>query len=125
MMLQVGARVRRSLRRARGRVVTFPVTGTPSADQTKREMALAPQMLVPSSLPTEVRLPFDEKTIPMWYANNFEVGHNAFEFVIDFGQVLDEGGSETWHGRVVSGPLAAKVLNDLLRRAVEDYERAF
>ena len=82
-------------------------------------------MQVPEPLAKRGAMRSDDKIVPMWYANNFEVGHNAFEFVIGFGQVLDDGESESWHGRIVSGPLAAKVLNDLLRRALEEYERAF
>jgi hypothetical protein len=67
----------------------------------------------------------DDNTLQTWYANNFEVGNNAFEFVIVFGEVYDGDGAKVWHGRVVSAPVPAKLLCDLLHRALEEYEREF
>jgi hypothetical protein len=59
------------------------------------------------------------------YANVFQVGHNAFEFVIDFGQAnLPDSGSR-YHTRIITGPAYAKVLYAVLRESVERYEAAF
>ena len=57
------------------------------------------------------------------YANYFEVGHNAFEFVADFGQY--EGDEVTWHTRVIMNPSAARALCDLLAQSLEHYERRY
>ena len=57
------------------------------------------------------------------YANYFEVGHNAFEFVADFGQY--EGGAVTWHTRVIMNPSAARAIRDLLAKSLEHYERRY
>jgi hypothetical protein len=59
------------------------------------------------------------------YANYFKVGHNAFEFVFDFGQLYSENGMEQFHTRVITGPVYAKTLLDTLRKSVEQYEKAF
>jgi hypothetical protein len=58
------------------------------------------------------------------YANSFEVGHTAFEFVIEFGQTYSSspGG---FHTRIVTSPVYAKALLDLLGRAVRRYEGRF
>lgn len=56
------------------------------------------------------------------YANYFEVGHNAFEFIFDFGQYHTESGSALMHSRIVTGPVYAKLLADLLRNAVLRFE---
>ena len=39
------------------------------------------------------------------YANHFDVGHNAFEFVIDFGQAYDPADVCRSHTRIVTSPL--------------------
>lgn len=57
------------------------------------------------------------------YANYFEVGHNAFEFVIDFGQY--EGKDVAWHSRVIVNPNAARALLDVLQRSIEEYGRRY
>jgi SpoVK/Ycf46/Vps4 family AAA+-type ATPase len=38
------------------------------------------------------------------YADFFRVGHNAFEFVLDFGRRLPESGREVFHTRIVTSP---------------------
>ncbi|MCF6147079.1 MAG: DUF3467 domain-containing protein [Candidatus Kuenenia sp.] len=57
------------------------------------------------------------------YANAFKIGHNAFEFVIDFGQSCSK--NETFHTRIVSSPYYANVLLKILRESVERYEQTF
>ena len=59
------------------------------------------------------------------YANYFRVGHNAFEVLIDFGQVYAEGGQEHFHTRIITSPPYAKELLKVLLEAVEQYEKAF
>ena len=57
------------------------------------------------------------------YCNCFSVGHNALEFVIDFGQFYPGGQRRQMHTRIVTNPLYAKALLDTLQRAIDEYER--
>ncbi len=59
------------------------------------------------------------------YANYFQVGHNAFEFLLDFGQLYSDGKVETFHTRIITSPPYAKELLKVLVEAVEQYEQAF
>ncbi len=63
---------------------------------------------------------------PAKYANYFEVGHNAYEFLIDFGhdEGIDGRGAER-HTRIVTNPASARNLLDLLQRSVEQHERRY
>jgi hypothetical protein len=56
------------------------------------------------------------------YANYFEVSHNAYEFLIDFGQFQPEAGSVQMHCRMAMGPTHAKLLSAVLRDAVGQFE---
>ena len=56
------------------------------------------------------------------YANYFEVGHNAFEFLIDFGQYQPEVGAVAMHSRMATGPVHAKLLAGLLADAIARFE---
>jgi hypothetical protein len=58
------------------------------------------------------------------YANHFQIGHNAFEFLIDFGQLFADGKREHFHTRIVTSPRHAKELLELLRQSIEQYERS-
>ncbi len=58
------------------------------------------------------------------YANTFQVGHNAFEFVLDFGQA-NLPDTPRYHTRIITGPVSAKVLFAVLRESIERYEEAF
>lgn len=62
------------------------------------------------------------KNLEARYTNYFEVGHNAFEFIFDFGQYHQEDAGARMHSRIVTGPVYAKLLADLLRDAVQRYE---
>jgi hypothetical protein len=57
------------------------------------------------------------------YANYFEVGHNAYEFLLDYGQYQPDTSSVVLHTRVALGPTHAKMLATMLNSAVERYER--
>lgn len=56
------------------------------------------------------------------YTNYFEVGHNAYEFLVDFGQFQPEIGAVTLHTRIAVGPTHAKMLSQMLGNAVRKYE---
>jgi Protein of unknown function (DUF3467) len=56
------------------------------------------------------------------YANYFEVGHNAHEFIFDFGQYHPEQAAAQLHMRVVTSPVYAKLLSKMLCEAVERHE---
>ena len=58
------------------------------------------------------------------YANYFEVGHTAFEFVIEFGDRYANT-RRACHTRIVTGPVYAKDLLELLTRAVRRHEARF
>jgi hypothetical protein len=66
-----------------------------------------------------------EGTIEGKYANYFQIGHNAFEFLIDFGQLYSDERKEQFHTRIITGPSYAKELLELLENSVERYEEAF
>ena len=57
------------------------------------------------------------------YANYFEIGHNAFEFLLDFGQMYFEDPDSLMHTRIVTSPLFARRLADSLNQALAQYER--
>jgi hypothetical protein len=58
------------------------------------------------------------------YANYFEIGHNAFEFVIDFGQCYDR--EHIRHSvRIGTGPTYAKALLTLLSQSIARYEETY
>jgi len=59
------------------------------------------------------------------YANYFEVGYNAFEVLIDFGQLYVEGPNKQVHTRVVTNPPYAKELLRLLTETIKQYEAGF
>ena len=56
------------------------------------------------------------------YANYFEIGHNPYEFLIDFGQFQPESASVLLHTRIIFGPAHAKLLEHMLGEAVRRYE---
>lgn len=58
------------------------------------------------------------------YANYFEVGCNAFEFVIDFGQRHD-GKPSGRRLRIVTTPVFARELLRVLGNSIAEYERTF
>ena len=59
------------------------------------------------------------------YANYFQVGHNAVEFLLDFGQLYAESQRAQWHTRIITHPTYAKALLGLLRESVAQYEQTF
>lgn len=61
------------------------------------------------------------------YVNYFEVAHNRYEFLIEFGQYRpgkdDAGGTMAIHTRLALSPPYAKMLSDLLCRAMAEHEK--
>ena len=59
------------------------------------------------------------------YANHYRIGHNAFEFVIEFGQYYEGNREARFHTRIISNPIYAKKLLQLLSESIERYENRF
>ena len=59
------------------------------------------------------------------YANHFNVGHNAFEFVIDFGQFYEGQSQARMHTRIITAPVYAKQLLRIFTDSMEDFERVY
>lgn len=59
------------------------------------------------------------------YANHFQVGYNAFEFVLYFGQYYAEDERAKLHTRIVTGPSYAKAMLEFLQDCIDKYEREF
>jgi len=59
------------------------------------------------------------------YANCFKIGHNAFEFLLDFGQAVEESARAKLTSRIVIHPYAAKELMKTLQEAISEYESTF
>lgn len=58
------------------------------------------------------------------YANDFTVGHNAFEFLFDFFQTYENKPARL-HTRIITTPVYAKSLLVLLQKSVDQYEELF
>jgi hypothetical protein len=58
------------------------------------------------------------------YTNYFKIGFNSFEFVLDFGQAYDDSLPELRHTRIVTSPVYAKALSQLLADSLAAYEQA-
>ncbi len=59
------------------------------------------------------------------YANYFEIGQNATEFLLDFGQFYPEDEKANLHTRIITSPIYARMLFDLLGEAIERYQEEF
>ena len=59
------------------------------------------------------------------YANYFKVGHNAFEFLLDFGQFYPESEKAQLHTRIITSPIYAKALLETLQESIGRYEQTF
>ena len=69
------------------------------------------------------RQPARPRSLEARYSNYFEIGHNAFEFIFDFGQYHPEDSAAHMHSRIVTGPVYAKLLAGLLQETVERFEK--
>jgi hypothetical protein len=59
------------------------------------------------------------------YANCFKVGHNAFEFILDFGQLYTKDEEPKMHTRIITSPVYVKAFLETLRDSVDQYEHSF
>jgi hypothetical protein len=59
------------------------------------------------------------------YVNYFEIRHNAFEFLLHFGQLYCEEPKARIHTRIVTSPYYAKRLMGVLKRAISQFEQSF
>jgi hypothetical protein len=59
------------------------------------------------------------------YANYFQVGHNAFEFVLEFGQLYGGDALPALHTRIITNPVYCQELLRILGDALDAYRRAF
>jgi hypothetical protein len=57
------------------------------------------------------------------YANFFQIGHNAFEFLIEFGQQEDV--ESAIHTRIYVSPQYARVLAKLMSDTLQQHEKMF
>ena len=61
------------------------------------------------------------------YANDFRIGFNAHEFLLEFGQLQPEheGDEGRYHTRIVIMPANTQRLLAVLQESTEAYERSF
>ncbi len=59
------------------------------------------------------------------YANYVKVGHNAFEFVIEFGQCYDDDKNAYMHSKIMSSPAYVKEFFRTLQKSLEEYEENY
>jgi len=59
------------------------------------------------------------------YANYVEVGSNAFEFLLDFGQVYSNSENTLFHTRIVIAPSFAKKFMRVLKTNIAKHEKIF
>src|SRR5688572_23565243 len=71
---------------------------------------------------TNPRVPSSRRVPLGRYANYFEVSHNAYEFLVDFGQYQPETAGVVLHTRIALGPTHAKLLAGMLAGAIERHE---
>jgi Protein of unknown function (DUF3467) len=57
------------------------------------------------------------------YANFFQIGHNAFEFLLEFGQ--QDGADGVIHTRIYVSPQHARMLANLMLETLQQHERIF
>jgi hypothetical protein len=58
------------------------------------------------------------------YANYFKVGHNAYEFFLDFGQ-YNTGEEARFHTRINTSPAYAQALLETLTESIRQYVERF
>jgi hypothetical protein len=67
----------------------------------------------------------DREVVGHWYANSFEIGHNAFQFKLDCGQDGPDSGMVTVFLRVIASPFNARELFRQLGTALLQYSDTF
>ena len=64
-----------------------------------------------------------DKKLEGKYANYFAVGHNAHEFIFDFGQHFSEIDQAELNTRIITSPTYAKTLLEMLGDSIDQYEQ--
>ncbi len=59
------------------------------------------------------------------YANSFRVGYNAFEILLDFGQVSSQTGRPKLQSRIITNPALATALFNMLEESLKQYRIEF
>ena len=59
------------------------------------------------------------------YANYFAIGHNTNEFIFDFGQSFSENDQAELFTRIITHPVYAKELFNILKDSLDQYEKEF
>ncbi len=59
------------------------------------------------------------------YSNCFDIGHNAFEFVIDCGQSYPDSEIAYCHTRIITNPVYAEALVQALSEALIKYREKY
>jgi hypothetical protein len=67
----------------------------------------------------------ERKPTGVWYANVFDVGHNAYEFMLDCGRDGSEDEAVRLWLRVIASPANARVLFRLLGISLLQYADRF
>jgi hypothetical protein len=57
------------------------------------------------------------------YSNYLEIGQNAFEFVLAFGQQYEDQERAVIHSKIVATPVYAKRFMELLRESIQRHEK--
>jgi hypothetical protein len=69
-------------------------------------------------------VPDGEESPESRYANCFQIGFNAYEFVIDFGSVYPPEAGR-FHTRIVTNPGVARELSETLGCSLRDHDREY
>jgi len=56
------------------------------------------------------------------YANFFKIGHNAYELVLEFGQLYEHADDPVVHTRIITSPAYARELLKTLQEALLEQE---
>jgi predicted restriction endonuclease len=59
------------------------------------------------------------------YANYLEIGYNAFEFILDFGQFHPEDSKPRFNTRIISTPSHLRAFLEVILHSVEEYEQNY
>lgn len=59
------------------------------------------------------------------YANAFQVGFNAFELVIEFGEQFSDSEATQVHTRIITNPIYAQALLQTLSESLQQYRASF
>lgn len=73
----------------------------------------------------EERITFGSGRVEGLYSNYLKVGQNAFEFLLDFGQMYTDEGQPQFHARIITTPVYAKAFLKVLKDCIDHYERNF